>query len=226
MPNYYKFLNKQDVDYVLQEETILISKQSHYRSEYERTGDEWIGDPRDGDSRLRLNLFTSKPSQEDIDAAARVSIGIDKDSRNIWMFGNESIERYDEYIFCVAKGDLESLTAAMCTRSERNKNPYDACIEINDMDALCKLLGDGCEGYARAPMRGQFVVHSNSPLEDVQYVDGFRDARLEQHHPFVKRTIFRHQCEARIIMSVSPNTDVPTIIVKVPGMSKVMSRIF
>jgi hypothetical protein len=85
MKHYYKFLNKGDVHYYFEDETIVISS-SKYFSELE---DKWIGDKMEGRSSVNIDHEVITSDDKDfIKKVADIGIRIDYTDAHIQYMRN------------------------------------------------------------------------------------------------------------------------------------------
>ncbi len=193
---YYKFLMKRDLGYILQDETLVVRKFGFYREKYEQTGDEWIGDPLEGVSLLRLDIAMNGPgTREENDLLHRMGVSEEGCYGGVHQNLQNSQVNDDDFLYCVAHGNLPDLKNAMYTKSATNLEPYDACLRIVDEWRFYETLVNATYlDESGAPVQLHFTT-----FEDVRYADGPEDARSYSHDFLRKRTVFRNQSEARIM---------------------------
>lgn len=222
----FKFLNASHVHHLTKAENLRVCRQSHYRKMYERTGDDWIGDEHEGRSEVLLNeMFIEEVGPAEQMIAARSGIGLMLGIKHIHLKNIQSVRHFNDFIFCAAQGEFDELRVAMCTKSDFNPFPYDACLEITDSSAFISCLMHGtvlCESLTE-PTQGirstdfSKVIYQNTPLNAFAY----------DHLPLIKRTKFSLQSEARLIIEFVDKRigDMEVVNIHCPGISAFLREI-
>jgi hypothetical protein len=133
------------------------------------------------------------------------------------------------FVFCLSQGDLSELTEVMCQDGER---PYDACIQVNDI----QLLGH------RMYYSGE-ILEMNGVKVNKLFTSGrwapveYRDLSLDQKNitsrpeppsPFVKHNDpFPAQREVRIAFFEPRRTlQAETLTIKIPRPEQIFTEVF
>lgn len=218
----YKFLDKADVDKMLGG-TVLMRPLRHF-IKLEATAGRWIGDAMESGVLANIKgLHTAQSVSE------MTPVGFSP------IIGGHSVESYmedciihfkapdDFYIWSSSVGNLKDLKSVMCIKSERNPKPYEACIEILDLEAFTRHVhATGVIGPTT--FSGAF---SECQLAQVSYQEVTKvpgTGRLPSPGPFIKSKDFEFQREHRFAAKPRGNlTD--QIIVHFPRPAQFLRQI-
>jgi hypothetical protein len=224
----YKFLHSAHLDEVVTRGKIKIGSLSHYRG---LEGQQWISDRLEG--RVKLNPGAMHLTEHDNPLDRMLPSSLVR-RHAVAMNGGEiiiedgvtiTIEHPDVFIFSACKGDLESLTEVMCLTAE---DPYDACLNIVDLDLLAH----------RMLFRGILPAHQNQKMWrffatfhvcDVSYTTLSRGPELgssPEAGPCLKDLKFASQQEARIVFIPREPIRASSLIVEIPRPRRLLSEVF
>ncbi|MHA7868449.1 MAG: hypothetical protein ACX93U_13235 [Salipiger thiooxidans] len=226
MPDY-KFLNNQDIPYILEDETIIVRRASYYVKKYEATKNEWIGDPEEHRIHtIAKNIDVSELSEEA--RAYLIRIGFTAVDGGVGTIGEIEVigQLPDHYIYCISSGPLEKLRKTMCEASAHNQEPYDACRELKSRSDFFETFK---QGRVYNYDTGEEITKriAVEPFREVLYTS--KPLSLDEAHgnPSVKRDIFSDQMEHRFLAnSVEYGEDIVSLKFHLPGLSNVFSRVF
>jgi hypothetical protein len=155
----YKFLHEKDVEKVL--DGSLMFRPLRFYRELEKTHGPWIGDELENTVKLVTgDRFVTAAQLDRLTPTGGFKfIAGDIVVRNITIiWGGTSDPRFDPYVWCASFGTFPELCRAMCTKSDRNLDPYDACIAIPCFQSFCAHIVDAgiIDGGARVrDLRGE-----------------------------------------------------------------------
>ena len=177
----FKFLEKKHVGAMLAG-NFRFGRLRYYQLRESIEGDCWIGDVNEGKAINKLAEWKSRRTE----------------IRNF-----TSVEHSDFYILSLAQGGLSALANEFCNPA--CPDPYDACIEITDLECLVQTIAE----YGKVngiPFNELFEV---PPLHDiVTYESNVGDIIGQRVLPsaFRKGLIYRSQCEYRIAAKPKPGS--------------------
>jgi hypothetical protein len=214
---YLKFLHTKDIDKGLGDGTLMISSLEYFRKLEEA---EWpdIADPLDGASELTVKgefIIREGSTELDIVNAATESLGLFKGKFAavsgggiINMSGARFIPMVPRlFIYCVTVGNIDELTAQMCTKGNE---PYDACLKIENIEGLQqrifasgRICGMNCAvGDLFLPGLIGAVVYEPRSLD-------IREGPGLEPSPFKKGERFRGQSEVRMLFVPKDSVSIP-----------------
>lgn len=194
----YKFLNADDVPKMMAG-SILMRPLRYFRDIEAKMG-TWIGDGLENSVEITLSRTHGLTYDE---AKSVMPPGYSFDDTGFPLNITEGVrfiyESGDEkFVFCISVGDFGHLREAMCVRSERNPQPYDACVEIMYVKSFFQhIVNTGMIGQARF-----LDVFEPPGLGKVRYEDVSRSVAslpLAEPDPFRKRRQFQFQSESRLV---------------------------
>lgn len=234
-PTLYKFLNSEHVDFVLVQKTLKISSSDYFRRQYEAMPikNDFINDPDEGRSYWHQSTPFELENATDLERqAAAIMLGsMSIPASSSTTFSNNSIVTFvpSFHMISFAEGPLEDAAAALCVPMEGIDRPYDACLEIADIDALMsdvlnagKIIGE--EG-ASMPFGHLF---SRVIVNPVRYETVAADFGSPQPiaDPFLKGRAFSAQREVRGVFEQRGNSRIDdTLIVHVETLDKHIRRV-
>ena len=226
----FKFLNSQHVDHVLKGGTIKISTFSHYRN-LEKPG---IGDPTEASTIVNVDdailkginrRLTVEPWRpEEFLGAFAVGPGSTLNLSNVQGQYNHP----DCFIFCVSKGERDTLIEAMCFKATY---PYDACLRLL---IPLQLLADQIfwRGEVKelnsAPVRNLFRTVNSGRVTYDAVEHNCADGQAPAPSPFKKRPQpeFVLQSEARIVLWPNNDLGLQQLTIQLPRIEKIFAEEF
>jgi hypothetical protein len=201
---HYKFLHTSDIDKVLHDGTVVVSRLSYFRQLEEQEG-PWIGDRLEGASELVVQNLVATEHSPQLEMLNRANIGLGMFKQFADVSGGGRIElgnvRFvhqipDLFVYSASFGDLPRLTRTMCANAVR---PYDACLKIRSMHRLQRRLLEGVLEL-NCPVSDLF---DRGQLESVQYEPLSRNIEggpVIAPSPFKKDSRFEEQSETRLTL--------------------------
>jgi hypothetical protein len=192
----YKFLRLKHVP-LMMAGTVVLRPLSYYR-QLEITQGPWIGDRME--NAVETKIVRGGPVQID-ELVASSPRGYDpgiSGTGEVLVFDSEIryLGQGDPYVLCLSVGDFNDLSRTMCRKSDRNKDPYDACVMVRDVPAFLTHLKD------KGTVDGKPLteVFRGARFGSVVYSDVSRPPGAGQHDapsPWLKDRKFSDQREIR-----------------------------
>jgi hypothetical protein len=229
---HYKFLHTSDIEKVLRDGTVLISRLKYFRELEEQEG-PWIGDRLEGASELVLprNFVATKNSPE-LEMLNRANIGLGMFKQFAQVSGGGRIAlgnvRFvhhtpDVFVYSASFGDLNRLTHVMCANAAA---PYDACLKIRSLRRLERRLFAGHILGLDCPVSDRFERGS---LESVQYQPlsrNIQEGPVIAPSPFKKDSRFKDQCETRLTLLPKGSVEQDRLIIKIANPETIFDEVF
>jgi len=196
----YKFVDREHVPLVLKG-SLKFGRAGTYRVLEIASEEDWIGDVMEAVAVTRVNRTLLSNMDLEIRQEMRAN-GVSIEA-GIQVYIDMDFYRVAEcWIFSLAVGELTELTRTMCQAPDRQN--YDGCIEVLDIDLLVKRIMDAPFGSGRRLSEVFEITHGK-----VRYGDdgGEREGVIANADPFAKSNRFRPQNEYRIVLI--PRADVP-----------------
>lgn len=230
---FYKFLNAKDIDRVLRDNTVLISSLKYFR-ELEKSRGPWIGDELEGSTRLKTPPLTLTEGSPELEMMNRANIGLGmfkegfakaSGGGRIDMGGVTFVHQVPPmHIYSYAYGNFDKLKQAMCVDAVER---YDACLHINDHEALLKAIYK--EGEILEIATPARVAFKAAGWAEVSYDEVERDITagpVIPPSPFKKALRFASQCEYRYAFDPAMEGLPERIVVRVPNLGDYFKVVF
>ena len=199
---FYKFLDKQYVAGTAAGR-LKFGRLRYYQLLEIVTGDQWIGDRKEGLAKTTVNATLRADDPNDAALIERAeSAGLFRlepgRKTQVTMKDVTLYNVVDCFVFCVSNGDLAILTTEM-TAPERKKYAYDGCIHLVDPAEIAKRI------WERGTVDGQPV---STNFEGVRFgpvtyewkESEFTSAPVGKGDPFLKDAIYSPQREWRFVL--------------------------
>src|ERR1700730_12682806 len=198
MFGHYKFLDSEHVDLVMGG-SVRLSSLAWFRQLEARSASSWIGDEMEG-----MAFYSGTASSPNITPERLKRFGIQVENDSTVVVSDLTMVYPHCLIFCFSTGEYGSLRDVMCKDLKLGPTErYDAALRIRSAQRLLSRIYN--EGRI-AEFNDEFVRNhfQNAEVRDVSYGD--RDTPIGgvielELSPFAKRTHFRSQCEARIVLT-------------------------
>jgi len=223
----YKFLRSTDTHFLMNGSFKFGSINFYQMLEYVYD-DQWIGDKNEGISVNVINDLSVLPEQnEEINSKNAKTLEMLGLAENVALGATVSfqhisfISQKHAYIMSLSVGDFSGLANAMANPPE-GQEPYDACIEISDVEAFANCLYEcGTIGGTRLtsilppPQKGNVTYESNS---------GDLLTSPVESSIFRKSPSYRNQSEYRIAFLLNDMPDNDAIYICCPDATKYLSH--
>ncbi len=234
-PPLYKFLNSEHLDFVFGQKTLKISSSAYFRRQYEAmpVKNDFINDPHEGHAFWhQAEPFVLESATELEREAAKIMFSMMPlpASANA-TFSNNSIVSFipSFHMISFAEGPIEEAAAALCAPMQGIPKPYDACLEILDIDALmADLLNLGTVSNPQGGVTRFHELFHQVCVNQVRYQDIEANFDSEQPiaDPFLKDRSFAAQREVRGVFERIAGSQVEdTLIVHVETLDKHMKPV-
>jgi hypothetical protein len=229
---HYKFLRAADIDKVLKDGTILISKLSYFRK-LEESQLPWIADHLEGSSELTIErelIATEGSADLDLLNRSNIGLGMFKQFAHVSDGGRIHIGKEtrfvhtvpDIFIYSCSWGNLRQLTETMCINAPE---PYNACLRIKNLRRLERAifetgivteLGTVTDLFNRGDVRAVAYQALSRNIEQGQVIPP---------SPFQKDLRFKFQSEMRITLIPKRNIDSDQLIIKISEPQRLFEEI-
>jgi hypothetical protein len=200
---YFKFLQTRHLETTLNG-NFLFRRLSYYRLLEAATKNKHIGDMNEGRAVTKIDLQPNDGNDDFRKNLHLIGIQVANNKARINGISNRTI---DCFAFCVSKGTLNRLKAAMCFQPEP-EYAYDACIRIVSLQELATAIWE--TGFHHPSGRRISDLFYPPSVGTVTYGDSNASDRNNQNiamaSPFFKMNRYEYQSEARIVLF--PKTEV------------------
>lgn len=202
----YKFLNNWDLTYIIDHGSLKFGRLQYYALLEFVTGDDWIGDQKEGNDTGELNGGTDTPERREF----LKNSGIAHAEDGTITFENVNyVVRSEGFALCLSQGDIEQLMPEM-TKDRKKTNGYDRCLMVTDLHKLIEKIK---KGKLSAPYEGQVCENVfNLMFGAVDYSDRTENDMLNTlREPipnfFRKDNKYKTQSEFRIVLTPKFNVE-------------------
>jgi hypothetical protein len=196
----FKFLHSKHID-TLRSGCFRFGRLKYYQLLEIVEKSKWIGDREEGRSTSIVENYTLGTGNDIIDSTANRFIQYSPGA-HVNLYNHKFIDQIDAFVLSVSAGDITALSNIMYDK-EKYVIPYDACIEIIDINKLAYLIwhhGVDCtSGKKISELFYDCIVDEviyRNPLYNLQ--EG--DIPINKLPCFIKDPIYSTQSEVRIVL--------------------------
>jgi hypothetical protein len=217
---YYKFIQSEHVERVLNEGTLRISSLEFFSYLEEVHGNAWIGDVLERGSEIIQDepLDASDPANAETVEFLAKTIGVSYHGTKRVSGEKYMFVQPPTWIYSCSYGGLDLLEPVMCGDRVGPEYRYDSCLEITDLEGLRESFRSARVVELAAPVSDIFKGMEADPVKYDEKRRKVHEHRMPAFGPFVKSPAYASQCEYRMVLEARDKNipDVLTIRIDTP----------